>query len=419
VDSRTIQEKLGMERLRELLRGFSIVVITTLLSLAALELALRAVDAPPEPVWGWKWDRSPYKSDMGDNRVNELGLRGRSIAYDPNDFVIVLVGDSYVEAGAQAYDDMPEHILENLLRTKYGIDHVKVFSIASAGWGQDQELLWLSEYFTRFRANLVLTWLTPINDYWENGNIDRSASLHAGPLKPTFKLTKDNNLELEYPPRFRFKLRLLVEKAIAKLIYGDGPALEQLYTDQWLKKLPQSNLTPVSSSLCPLFVVDQLEVVSSFQRGETQITALTTEDLSNSRSHFSHFLVPISSRERYQIHITHRLIEETAQLSRAHGAAFRAFYPEGSDIDKALHSVKCVKDQNTGNYYVTNFSDLTFDLKSSPLHNMLVTFNINSDASTGISSRDWHLNRHGNLLAMDALAQQLLAQNVLPHGARQ
>ena len=323
--------------------------------------------------------------------------------------------NSYIEAGTQPYEDMPEQILENLLTNKYGFKRVRVFSVASAGWGQDQELLSLGAYFSRFRADLVLMWLTPINDYWENGNVDRSVHFEAGHLKPTFQLINDSELRLEYPKKFQFKIRLLLEKAIANL-RGGANGLEQFYVQQWLDQLPPSNITPAPPGFCPPTEVDQLDVVASFQRGGGRVTAVTTEDLDHARSHFSHFLVPRSMRERYQINLTHRLIEETTKLALAHGAKFRAFYPKGSDIERSLSLVKCVKDQMTGNYYLTDFSDLVFDLRESNLKETLLHIDITSKTPNGISSRDWHLNRDGNLMAMDALAQQLLANGLLRQG---
>jgi hypothetical protein len=399
----------------ELLKGVSIAVITVLLALTALELGLRSADIPPEPQFGWKWDRSPYKSDSNvqDNRVNQLGLRGRQIAYDDNDFVIILLGDSYTEAGAHEYENMPEQMLERLLRENYGFDNVRVFSVASAGWGQDQELLWLEAYFSRFRADLVLMWITPINDYWENGNVDRSVLPTPGPLKQTFKLS-ENNLELAYPRQHAFKLRLLLEKALANLRYGREASLERFYVTGWLEKLPPSNLTPISRLFCPPIEIEQLDVVAAFQNGEARVTLVTTEDLTNGRSHFSHFLIPSSRRELYQIDITHRLIEEAANLSSKHNAQFRMFYPKGSDIDRALGSVKCVKDKVSGSYFLTDFSDLTYDIRHSQLRGMLLTLDISSSAPNGISSSDWHLNMEGNRSAMDVLAKRLLASGLLP-----
>lgn len=404
----------GKVRLKEVLKLVLAVTLPTLFFGGALEVGLRLLNIPDAPVFGWQWDRSPYKSEenMGEARVNQLGLRGRPIEYKADDFVILLVGDSYTEAGAQAFEDMPEQILEGLLRRKYGFDHVRVFSVASAGWGQDQELIGLMNYFARFRADLVLMWLTPINDYWENGNVDRSVAAKSGPLKPTFKINK-NNLELAYP-RQQSKIGLLIERAFARLKYGKENGLAQLYTEGWLKTLPEPKLEPTSKTSCPPTEVEQLEIVSAYQKGERNITAITNEDLTQARSHFSHFLVPASARENYQLSLTHMLMKEARKLAESHGASFRAFYPKGSDIDVALSAVKCVKDESTGKYFSSDFSNLVADIEKSDLGGVLLTPDVRSKNPTVISSRDWHLNHDGNLLAMDGLIQKLRDQNLLP-----
>ncbi|MFZ3180904.1 MAG: hypothetical protein WA156_12015 [Methylocystis silviterrae] len=400
--------------------GLAVILVATALSLAAAEIVLLAADYPAEIAIGWKWDRSPSRSEanLRDSRVNHLGLRGRPISYGPNDFVVVLVGDSQVEAGAIPYEDMPEQILEKLLHEKYGFGRAKVFSVASAGWGQDQELLSLGEYFSQFRADLVLMWFTPINDFWENGNIDRSFRRRAGPLKPTFELNKSGNLELAYPRGLNFKLGLLVDNALAHLKYGDEGGLEQFYTDIWLAKLPPSNLSPTVSSFCPQGLTEQRQIVGSFQRGEPGITAETDEDIGNGRSNFSPFIVPLSLRENYQIRLTRRLIDAMEQLSIAHGAAFRTFFPRRSDTDSSLGSVKCVKDKTSGEYYKTDFTNLTPFYEVKPPHNALLVFDISSNPHTVVSTADTHLNGRGNLLAMDALAKELFSRNILDLGHR-
>ena len=43
-----------------------------------------------------------------------------------------------------------------------------MFSVGAGGYGQDQELLALREYYSKYRANLVLLWQTPGNDIWNN-----------------------------------------------------------------------------------------------------------------------------------------------------------------------------------------------------------------------------------------------------------
>ena len=148
---------------------------SALLMLAVTEVILQVIDFPATPTPGWRWDESPYRSPAndGDKRTNQLGLRGGPIQYSKDDFVVVLLGDSQVEAGTQPWDKMPELLLHQALQQQLPSRSVKVFSVASAGWGTDQQLFWLNRYFEKYRADLVVNWLTPVNDYWENTFIDR------------------------------------------------------------------------------------------------------------------------------------------------------------------------------------------------------------------------------------------------------
>ena len=95
--------------------------------------------------------RSGWRSNANRLEENELGFRGHSIHYSPDDFVIVLLGDSNVQANACAYDWMPECRLEEHLKRMGRV--VKVFTIGANGYGQDQELMAIEEYFGRYRAD--------------------------------------------------------------------------------------------------------------------------------------------------------------------------------------------------------------------------------------------------------------------------
>ena len=122
-------------------------------------LFLQILYVPPRIVSGWR--AFAPKSEQ-----YQLGFRGRQIVYSPEDYVVVLLGDSQVEAMALAVDDMPERRLEAHLK---GLGRkTRVFSIGAGGYGQDQELLALQEYFEKYRADLVVLWQTPANDIWNN-----------------------------------------------------------------------------------------------------------------------------------------------------------------------------------------------------------------------------------------------------------
>lgn len=361
--------------------------------------------------WGWRWDESPYRSaeNISDHRVNQLGLRGREISYTDDDIVILLVGDSYVEAGTQRFEDMPEFILEQALQEQYGSKNIRVFSVASAGWGQDQQLLWLKQYFKNYRADLVVAWLTPVNDFWENTFVERSVSTSFGRLKPSFRLVGGY---LEGPKQsytHSYILDLIV-RAKANLEGAESKLLEQEVT-YWNSQLPSASrkIQPVS---CPDKVVAQAEVISALRENHGDITVKTSEDIEGNRSHFSPFGIPRSMREQYQIDITKALLERMKSEVETVDGKFAVFYPYGSELDLAMSHVKCIRSDSSEIVYAIDMKDVLVELKKLSQINF-ITPRIVSSQPTMISSVDWHLNRLGNELAMKGLANLLMERKFL------
>ena len=132
-----------------------------------MEALLRGMGIPSTLKSGWGWENSAGRklSKYADLTTNQFGYRGQSIHYQTEDYVVLLVGDSQVEAYANRPEHMPEQFLQKFLTSQLHTP-VKVFSLASSGWGQDQQLLALQEYFNLYRADLVLLWATPGNDFW-------------------------------------------------------------------------------------------------------------------------------------------------------------------------------------------------------------------------------------------------------------
>src|SRR5204862_3380236 len=112
-------------------------------------LLLQVAYVPPPLVSGWRSLRPRAEQ-------NQLGFRGRPIVYAPEDYVILLLGDSQVEGYGLPFDAMPERVLESHL--DWQNQRTRVFSVGAGGYGQDQELLALEEYFGKYRANLVVVW---------------------------------------------------------------------------------------------------------------------------------------------------------------------------------------------------------------------------------------------------------------------
>jgi len=202
-----------MRNAREILLS----IMVTMVSIIGIEAVLQLLDYPKRPTIGWDWKTSAYKdSAFYSDQVNELGYRGQPITYSDDDYIILLLGDSFVEAGVQRQAAQPERILQFILH-EYGVNNAKVFSIASAGWSVDQELLALQGYFSRYRADAVIHWMTPPNDFWEAGNIDRSFTSVPGPLKPTFILRRDGSLSRYEVSAFRFKTVHLINLFLDRL----------------------------------------------------------------------------------------------------------------------------------------------------------------------------------------------------------
>lgn len=387
-------------------------LITIIVMLALIEFGLHIADFPSTPKSGWKWDESPYRGTMnqGDQRVNQLGLRGKKIEYQKDDVVVLLVGDSQTEAGTQLFDDMPEALLETALKTELNTSKVKVFSIASAGWGQDQQLVALREYFQQHRANVVINWTTPVNDYWENTFIDRSITPEAGKLKPTFTSSDANaKLDTVIPTPFEFKLRTLLKLSLSGAATGKKASIEQIHLDRWMKKLPAGyDGKAKQAAQCPTLEVKEQELIEAYLAGSRAYTLLTEEDVENGRSHFSPFLKNMTSRDHYAITITHRLFQELTNLSQQHGAQFHILHTYRSDLDQSFREIRCVKNTLTQNVFEYDGSDWMRHLKASPLAPQLITLNINSEHALNVSKGDWHFSKEGNQLAMQALAQKIV-----------
>ncbi|MEO5356939.1 MAG: hypothetical protein H7844_06535 [Nitrospirae bacterium YQR-1] len=261
---------------------------------------------------------------------NQLGFRGRSVSYSDNDFVVLLVGDSQVHAGHYPFNCMPEAVLEHYLNGEpapaeallqqlndskalpascgklYGgrdKHRIKVFSIGTDGYGQDQELLALSEYFKTYRAGMSVLWFTPTNDIWNNVFPTHFPGNKDGTPKPTFILRKD---KLIYPPeavktaRPLFRLTELYNMVFFR--YMDG---------KWEKYLPKP-----------------YEPLTSYNGPETPIKYdfPETENFKTEKTHFSIILTPRSERMTYGIRLTNRLIREIESLSAKNGSRFVAFW---------------------------------------------------------------------------------------------
>jgi hypothetical protein len=331
------------------------------------------------------------------SQANELGYRGHR-ANGPVDHTVVLLGDSQAES-VGAFSDMPEVFLtEELLALGR---KVRTVTIASAGWGQDQEFLALQADIGRIAPppSVVALWLTPGNDFWNN-----TFPVHFDRSKPTFwleqgRLAGPNVDWLGRCNRHSLYLVRAIENAV-----DSAPCVTDA---QWERKLP-----PPYASLPegPERATDFLDLLTQI-RGVSRAEAaeqIKREQFKTEKNHFAIGFTPQSQRLAYSKELTHQLLLAIQRVSAEHGAKLIVFTYE-----------------NLGRYYPDRatrvaYRGMIFELSRQTAENVI------SDAVAGIpflaipmkgdysiSRVDSHLNGEGNHVVMAALARRLVDSGAL------
>lgn len=305
----------------ELLAFVTISIVTGLAGSVLLQVAY----VPPPVVSGWK-------SFAPAAEKNQLGFRGRRIAYSPKDYVVVLLGDSQVEATALAFDTMPERLLERYLAPL----RAKVFSVGTGGYGQDQELLALGEYFKEYRADLVVLWQTPGNDVWNN--VFKTHMGNRNP-KPTFWL--DPSGAMGGPSEGLMQplaSSSLVVSTLWQLAFG-LPWRDK----SWERQLPE----PYE----PLDRYDGPVRTDWQERWDGNVGAMRDENLATEKSHLVLALTPRSKRMQYGLDLTRALMQRIQELVVANNSRLAVFQADD-------HSIRREEDQIyvlNGKYYRVSY----------------------------------------------------------------
>jgi hypothetical protein len=336
---------------------------------------------PPPIVAGWR-------SFAPASEQNQLGFRGRPIAYSPEDYVILLVGDSQVESTALPMDAMPERRLESDLNATG--KRTRVFSIGAGGYGQDQELLALQEYFQKYRADLVVLWQTPGNDVWNN--VFKTHMFSRNP-KPTFWLDGAGRLQgpsetLGQPlANSRIVVASLWERAVG-IPWRDK---------SWEDHLPEA-YSPMDHYTGPVRTDWQ-------QRWNTDLGRMREENLATEKSHMAVMLIPRSKRMQYGLDLTRALTLRIQDLVNAnHGklVLFQVapddpiFFPAEEEQVYVLNNkyYRVSRRQMEENWSYVNRG---FDTEIIPI----------TVKDWRVGPEDGHLNKQATEQAMSALADRL------------
>jgi hypothetical protein len=377
---------------KNIIINLSILLTTLIICLTIIEFFFRVIEFPKPIVSGWKYKGSEHK--------NLLGFRGQSINYAPEDFVILLVGDSQVEADACNFVNMPERRLEMQLNKLTGSKRkTKVFSIGAGGYGQDQQLLMMKEYFNKYRADLVLLWLTPKNDIWNN--IFPTHWPKNGQAKPTFRMV-NNKL---YGPTEKFgaiiypekiKILAVLNRLLIKIGLIKQPVLISR-DDIWEKYLPEP-YKPMSNYSG--FISSDWQ-----KRWDNNIGDMKNENLSTEKSHLAICLTPRSKRMKYGLDLTSELLNEMKDLVNLNHGKFVVFYTQelqekfDNEGDEVVHSLNGLFYKTSKKQYVDNLTYLLCEQISKPVLITIRDFQVSPENS--------HLNERADNLVMSSLAESI------------
>jgi hypothetical protein len=389
VDSKQAQSQpVGPSDLRRRKRmRFLAVCLALLVSLAVTEGVLQILEFPEQVIVGW---RSTHEADQ----LNQFGFRGQHIEYQEDDFVVLLIGDSQAEGWGLEPPQTPERRLEHHLKQN-GVSRAKVFTLGAAGYGQDQQLLALREYYAKgMRADAVLIWEVPYNDVFNN--------MFVSPPKPSFAL-KDGQLIEPRISEIGSKLRSSI-KIVALIQNLIDPEMELAISDDaWSKRYLPEPYKPVISGKQPVMIWQEA--------ADTRFGGMPYQEMDTEKSSFAIGFTPPSARMTYALDLTAALLGKIELEAVAHGDTFLAFdvqTPSSRLWGQPLHMEPLVYEFKQKRYRFSfsqeyqNIQQMNRGIRHQVLACDLEDWRL--------SKQDWHLNSQAVDHVMKKLAAEISAQ---------
>ncbi|MEP7310602.1 MAG: hypothetical protein ABJA98_34300 [Acidobacteriota bacterium] len=382
--------------MRKVVFGAVAVVVGVIVALVIGEVALRLAARPTPEIIGWTGDGGPGRRSWPGER-NEFGFRGHD--FDAHAQVrVVLLGDSQVEAAGTAFEDMPEVQLRTVL-VEGSVENVSIASIASLGWGQDQELLALQRSIDAIRPTEVVLWFTESNDLWNN-----TFPTHLpkdGFPKPTFWL---EGAELKGP-----NLPWLVGYRPPGLYLGEAirrvQGVARYPTDgEWESRLPP----PYRASIPPPGTPSLVQALAEGHGIRVEeLPYFSFENFETEKTHYSAYLVPESPRLKYAAALTRGLLFRIRDLCETKGARFVVLTTERWETSHLPEPATTFELDGKGYTFSQASARRVIDGVLEGLPTIRVS-GIPSDAV--ISKTDSHWDRDGNNYAMHWLGRELVRE---------
>ena len=350
-----------------------------LFALLGAECLLQLFYEPPSVISGWK-------STVPESEKNQLGFRGHKIEYSDDEPVILLLGDSQVEAVACSYEWMPERRLQYHLKALG--KQAKVISVGAGGYGQDQQLLALQEYYQTYRADIVVLWQVPTNDIWNN--MFPTHWPDNGTPKPTFWL---ENGDLKGPSE-ELGESISPFSSIKLLALWQRLLMSSDRDGKWEQYFPPA-YEPMTEYGGPVHKQWQ-------ELWDRNFALKRSENLDNEKSHYAMLLTPRSQRMEYGIALTRKLLQKISQLIRTHNGQFLLFKKESPQDNKWLDGVYVLNEK----YYA--ISQAQFESNISEVNRGFQFYNLPITLEHWrVGPEDGHLNEHAVDQLMQVLAKTL------------
>jgi hypothetical protein len=143
-------------------------------------------------------DHGEFRTDV---RINSRGLHDLEHPYvkSPDSFRVLVLGDSYIEGLQVDLEQMFGRLLERRLNARSSRP-VEVISAGVSSWGTDNELLYFRHEGYKYRPDLVLLAFTTSNDVRESYAPFNRRDPWANLSKPSFVLNGRGELELQPGP---------------------------------------------------------------------------------------------------------------------------------------------------------------------------------------------------------------------------
>ncbi|MEP7305985.1 MAG: hypothetical protein ABJA98_10755 [Acidobacteriota bacterium] len=382
--------------MRKLMFAAAAFVAGVIAPLTLGEGLLRLTNRPSPEVIGWTGDGGPGRRGWPGER-NEFGFRGHD--FDARAGVrIVLLGDSQVESAGTAFEDMPEVQLQTAL-AEDSVDSVSIASIASLGWGQDQELLALQEYVDRIRPTQVVLWFTESNDLWNN-----TFPTHLpkdGFPKPTFWLDGSALKGPNLPWLVRYRPPGLYLWEAIRRVQG----VARYPTDgEWESRLPP----PYRPSVPPPGAPSLMQALAEGHGMRVEeLPYFNFENFETEKTHYSAYLVPESPRLAYAAALTRALLLRIRNLCEAKGARFVVLITQRWEASGLPERPTMFELGGKGYTFSQASARRVIDAVLQGLPTIRVK-GLRPDAV--ISKADSHWNRDGNKYAMQWLGRELVRE---------